>query len=196
MYRSKNGKIRWGWLVVILVVFLIASAALGYFFQKFLGHYQIPQSFSVWLVMLIILGILIVVNLSVLPIPFGISILIAAAGMWNPVLVAFVGSLGSCIGESSSYYIGRIGKKIAIGDDVVGYKMVKRWVDKYGMWAIAFLSFQPIIPFELGGLVAGAMKMPFKKFFPALCIGKFPKYLILIFLGQAILHIVPSNIFH
>jgi len=32
---------------------------------------------------------------------------------------------------------------------------MKKWIDKYGFWAIAFLSFQPVLPIELGDYCRG-----------------------------------------
>jgi hypothetical protein len=57
--------------------------------------------------------------------------------------------------------------------------------------AIAFLSFQPILPIEIGGFIAGAARMPIHTFLPALWIGKFPKYLVLIYLGSTLFRFIP-----
>lgn len=131
---------------------------------------------------------MLVINLSVLPLPFGVSIMLVAASHWNPVLVAFIGSIGASIGECSAYFFGSLGKKVAINDNAPGYAMMHRWISRYGMWAIALISFQPIVPFEIGGFIAGLTEMPFCQFLPALWIGKFPKYLALIFLGTEVIH--------
>jgi uncharacterized membrane protein YdjX (TVP38/TMEM64 family) len=133
---------------------------------------------------------MVAVNMSVLPIPFGISLMLVAANHWNPVLIALVGSLGASIGEFTSYFFGYLGKRFSIDENLMGYRLIRGWIGKYGIWAIALLSFQPIFPFEIGGFIAGLAKMPVQKFFPAIWLGKFPKYLILIFLGRAILRIL------
>lgn len=188
---QKPAKIHWVRLSLAFVAFLIASIALGYYFQHLLAGFHIPMSVPTWMAMLTLFGVLALINLSILPLPFGASLVITAAYTWNPVLVTLAGSLGACAGEFSSYYLGYLGKKIAISDNLVGYEMVRRWVDRWGMWAIAFLSFQPLIPFELGGFVAGATKMPVRKFLPALIIGKFPKYLIIVYLGEEVIRLLP-----
>jgi membrane protein DedA with SNARE-associated domain len=64
-----------------------------------------------------------VVNLSVVPLPIAVPIVVVAGKYWNPVLVALFGSLGACLGELSGYYFGRIGKKIAIPDDAHFYQL-------------------------------------------------------------------------
>jgi uncharacterized membrane protein YdjX (TVP38/TMEM64 family) len=91
----------------------------------------------------------------------------------------------------SGYYAGVLGKKVALANETKGYQLMKKWIDKYGFWAIAFLSFQPVLPIEIGGIIAGAAKMPVAKFLPALWVGKFPKYLILIYAGLGLIRFLP-----
>jgi len=56
---------------------------------------------------------------------------------------------------------------------------------------IMILAFQPFIPFDIGGIIAGTSKMPLRKFIPALWIGKFPKYIITCYLGIELIDILP-----
>jgi membrane protein YqaA with SNARE-associated domain len=183
--------INWPGLILIFAGFLVLSVGLGYLIRLFLANFKIPLDLPTWLALLAVFGILLVMNLSFLPLPFGISIMFVAASHWNPILVALAGSAGASLGEFNGYLFGYLGKKIAIHQDTPGYQMVHGWIRKYGMWAIAFLSFQPVIPFELGGFIAGVAKMPVVQFLPAIWIGKFPKYLILIFLGNTLIHFFP-----
>ena len=191
MVGTKNRKNHWLKLGFIFLGFIVLSVGLGYLIQFLLAHYHIPMNIPEWIALLLVFGILAVVNLSVLPVPFGISIMMVAAVRWNPVLVALFGSLGASLGEFSGYFFGYLGKRISIDENMLGYKMIHGWIMKYGIWAIAFLSFQPVIPFEIGGFIAGIVKMPVHKFLPAIWIGKFPKYLILMYLGNTLLHLIP-----
>jgi membrane protein YqaA with SNARE-associated domain len=191
--QDSHGRIRWVRLVLAFVLFMGLSIGAGYLIQRFLADYNIPLDVPSWLAYLIVFGVLMVINLSFLiPLPFGVSLMLVAASHWNPILVALAGSLGACLGEFSGYLFGYLGKKIAISESTPGYKLVQNWISKYGMWAIAFISFQPVIPFELGGFIAGVARMPIRKFLPAVIIGRFPKYLLLIFLGNTIIHIFPN----
>jgi membrane protein YqaA with SNARE-associated domain len=106
--------------------------------------------------------------------------------------VALCAATGGSLGELSGYYAGRLGRKIAIPESIIGYKKIEHWVNRYGVFAIMLLAFQPVIPFDIGGLVAGAAQMPIYKFLPSLWIGKFPKYLILIYAGLGIFKFLPS----
>ena len=184
-------KISWAKLAIIFVAFAIFSVAVAYATQLLLDKYHLPIYRYEYVAYLTLFVVAIVVNLSLIPLPFLVSLMIVAAGMWNPFLVALAGSLGASIGEMSYYLLGLISKNVCIPDDIPGYKQVRGWVEKYGLWAIAFLSFQPILPIEIGGLVAGLTKYPLYKFVIALWIGKFPKYVILIFAGAALLHLIP-----
>ena len=191
MVGIKNRGNRWLKLGFIFLGFTVLSIGLSYLIQSLLAHYHIPTNIPEWIALFLVFGILAVVNVSVLPVPFGISIMLVAAAHWNPILVALFGSLGASLGEFSSYFFGYLGKRISIDENMLGYKMIHRWIMKYGMWAIAFISFQPVIPFEIGGFIAGVAKMPIRQFLPALWIGKFPKYLILIYLGNMLMHHIP-----
>jgi len=186
----KHKKVNWFLLSLSVVAFLVVGIGLGYLIEKLLSNYHIGLDVPMWEGLAVLFGSLLLINLSVLPLPFGVSIMLVAATRWNPVLVALVGSLGASLGEFSAYLFGSLGKKIAINDDTPGYTMIRRWITRYGMWAIAFLSFQPVLPIEIGGFIAGLAKMPIRKFLPALWIGKFPKYLILIYLGAGVFHLL------
>jgi uncharacterized membrane protein YdjX (TVP38/TMEM64 family) len=188
---KQHSQIQWVKLGLAIAGFLILSFALAYLLQIYIVKLNLASYTFEPLVYLIVFGITAIVNVSVLPLPIAVSIMIAAALQWNPVLVALFGSIGASIGECSHYYLGVAGKTMAIPDRVMGYKLIQRWIARYGFWALAFLSFQPILPFEIGGFIAGAVKMPLYKFLPALWIGRFPKYLILIFAGIGLLQMIP-----
>lgn len=131
-------------------------------------------------------------NLTIIaPVPFAVAIMVSAAQHYNPVIVALFGAAGGAFGELSGYYAGYWGRKIAVSDSIVGYKRIEGWVNKYGFWAIIVIAFQPIIPFDMGGIIAGAARMPIYKFLPSLFVGKFPKYLLLIYAGLGVISFLP-----
>jgi membrane protein YqaA with SNARE-associated domain len=194
--QDQKRRIRWLKLGSTVLVFVLVSVALSYVLSSLLTGFRVPVDLPTWLALLIIFGVLLVLNASVLPLPFTVSIMLVAAEHWNPVLVALAGSLGASLGELSGYFFGYIGKRVAVKDDVVGYQTIRGWILKYGMWAIALISFQPVIPFEIGGFIAGLTRMPVAKFLPAIFIGRFPKYILLILLGGEILRLIPRFSFH
>jgi membrane protein YqaA with SNARE-associated domain len=191
--QDSRGRIRWVRLVLVFTAFLLVSIGLGYLIRVALVRFHIPTDLPLWLGLLIIFFVLMIINVSfIIPIPFGVSLMLAASTQYNPILVALAGATGASLGEFGGYLFGAIGKKVAIHENTPGFKMVQNWIKRYGMWAIAFISFQPIIPFELGGFTAGLVRMPVKQFLPAVALGRFPKYLILIYAGTAILRFFPG----
>ncbi len=125
------------------------------------------------------------------PVPFAMSIMLAAATEWNPILVALSASIGATIGELSGYYAGYMGRKIAAIHNATGYITIEHWIQRYGVWAIFFLAIQPVLPFDVGGVIAGTARMPLQKFLPALWGGRFPKYIIFVYTGLGLIHVLP-----
>lgn len=159
--------------------------------QYALTRFHLPVRSHELLAYLIIFGIAIIATLSLIPLPFALSLMIVGAQHWNPLLVALAGSSGACIGDLSGYWLGYVGKKMALQEELGVFKKVKSWINEHCFWAIAFLSFQPIVPVELGGFVAGAARMPIAKFLAALFIGKFPKYVLVVYAGLGLIHFFP-----
>ncbi len=186
-------RVQWLKLVLTFLVMIALSFGLVYLFQNLISRFNLPIYKYAWLAYLLIFGISLIANLSVLvPVPFAASIMVAAATTWNPLLVAFFGSLGGSLGELSGYYAGYLGTKLAIPESTMGFKLIERWLQRYGVWAISLLALQPILPFDIGGFIAGAGKMPIRKFLPALWLGKFPKYIFLIYVGIGLINFLPS----
>src|SRR5512136_2124426 len=113
-----KGSFRWVKLGLIFLGFLAFSIGMGYLTESLLGHRYIPEHMPAWLALLIIIGILGIINVSAIPLPFGVALIIVASQHWNPVLVALCGSLGASLGEFSSYFFGYLGKRISISDNL------------------------------------------------------------------------------
>ena len=56
----------------------------------------------------------------------------------------------------------------------------EKWLKKYGGWAIFVLALQPVFPFDVAGIVAGAAKYPYYKFFIFCFAGRIVKYIVMI----------------
>ncbi len=183
------------WLILAATIFVVVALSFGLAFllQSFLTKYDFLLSKFGWLAYLMIFGISLVTHLSILvPVPLIVSIMIAAAAIWNPLLVALFSSMGGAIGEISGYYVGYLGKRIAIPGEAFWYKRLERWVRWWGVWAIFFISLQPVIPFDVGGIIAGVTRMPIHKFLFAVWLGKFPRYVIVIYAGIGLIQFMPS----
>ena len=189
---KRGNQVYWLRLVASFLMLIALSFGLAYLTRSLVTRFHVPLDEFASLAYLSILATTLVCNLTVIvPVPVATSIMIAAATSWNPVMVALAASIGGALGELSGYYAGYLGKRIAISEQVAGYNRVTEWMNRYGIWAISLLAFQPVIPFDMAGLVAGAAKMPMYKFLPALWAGKFPKYIILCYSGIGLIHFLP-----
>lgn len=140
----------------------------------------------------IVFGVTLVCNASILvPVPFYISPIVAVASQWNPIIVALVASVAGTMGEMTGYYAGYLGKRIVVARDIAGYNRFVDWVNRYGVLAIFLFSLQPILPFDIAGLTAGASRLPLWKFLLPCWAGKFPKYIVLCYFGPWFFHFLP-----
>jgi membrane protein YqaA with SNARE-associated domain len=117
--------------------------------------------------------------------------MMAAAKMYHPALIALFAAAGGTLGELGGYYAGTLGKKVLVNEYPEAYERVAGWVKRYGVWAISFLAFQPILPFDIAGLVAGASRMRASRFLVACFLGKFPKYLIIVYFFTQVTDFIP-----
>lgn len=122
----------------------------------------------------------------VLPAP-GAAIVITAASIWNPVIVALVASVGSTLGEITGYYAGYVGKKIIINEQQPAYKRAVSWMNRYGIWTVLVLAAIPLIVFDIIGLVAGALRLPLWKFLLACWAGRIPKSFMEAYIGAGLI---------
>jgi uncharacterized membrane protein YdjX (TVP38/TMEM64 family) len=191
--NTKQGtRIHWVRLALALFGLLALTFGLAYLSQTFKEEFESWLGDFAWLAYFIVFGTSLIGNLTIIaPVPFAASIMIAAAGIWNPVLIALFAGIGGTIGELSGYYAGYLGKKIAISENVPWYSRIEQWIQRYGVWTIPFLALQPIIPFDIAGLIAGAAKMPLRRFLPALFVGKLLKYIILVYAGTELTRFIP-----
>jgi membrane protein YqaA with SNARE-associated domain len=159
---------------IALVLFMVAMSIgviVGWEQFERLGLYGYPAVFFASLLS----------NLALfLPAP-GFAIIFAAGKTLDPVTVGVVAGLGASIAEISGYMVGFSGK--AMLDDKPLYQSVHQWMDKSGTLAIFLLAAIPNPIFDMGGLVAGALRMPVWRFLTAAWVGKAIRYAILAAIG-------------
>ncbi len=115
-----------------------------------------------------------------LPAP-GVAIVFAMGGVFNPFMVGIVAGAGSTIGELSGYMAGFSGQVLAERTKI--YERIEHWMEHYGMLTIFILAAVPNPFFDLGGMAAGALKMPIHKFLLACLLGKIIKMWIFAYAG-------------
>jgi membrane protein YqaA with SNARE-associated domain len=141
---------------------------------------------------LIVFGVTFLASCTiVLPAP-GAAIVIAAASIWNPIIVAMVASVGSALGEITGYYAGLVGEKIIINEENRTYQRAVSWMKRYGIWTVMVVSAIPLVLFDVIGMIAGALRLPLWKFLIACWIGRIPKSFIEAYIGAGLLpHFFP-----
>jgi membrane protein YqaA with SNARE-associated domain len=160
-------------LIIVLVVGL--SVGLFIFAQRFPDK---VKEFGNYGYLGVFIGSLVSNATVILPVP-GVLVLFPLVANLNPILVALAGSTGGIIGEVSSYMAGFGGQAMVNKGRI--YELVEGWMRKWGGWTIFVFAFAPIIPFDVAGLVGGAMRYPLWKFLLIGWIGKSLKYIWLVY---------------
>lgn len=184
MGEKKRKWLRTALWVIGMVVFTSGLVYLVWFLRSYLSislkQYDI-------LAYLIVFGATFLASCTiVLPAP-GAAVVIAAASIWNPVIVALVASAGSALGEITGYYAGYLGKKIIIDEQKAMYQRAVSWMNRYGMWAVLVVSAIPLVIFDIIGLVAGALRLPLWRFLLACWLGRIPKSFIEAYIGAGLI---------
>lgn len=116
-----------------------------------------------------------------LPAP-GVAVVFAMGAVFNPVGVAIAAGTGAALGESVGYLAGFSGQGVAERADI--YDRLTVWMQKNGPLTILLLAAIPNPFFDLAGLVAGALKMPFLRFLFWCWLGQIIKMLFFAYLGN------------
>ncbi len=117
------------------------------------------------------LFILSIIGNATLILPAPVFVLVCAAGLaLGPIPVGIVSGVGASIGELTGYLAGYGGEAIIPEGKL--YQRLHAFMDRHGMLAIFLLAAIPNPIFDIGGLIAGVLKMPVWKFLVAAAIGK------------------------
>lgn len=108
----------------------------------------------------------------ILPIP-GLAVSSVLGGVFNPWLVGIVAGLGQALGELSGYMLGYSGQTL-IADRPI-YDRIGGWMRRWGVWVIFVLAAIPNPVFDVGGMIAGALRFPVWKFLTSCAAGKILK---------------------
>jgi membrane protein DedA with SNARE-associated domain len=96
-----------------------------------------------------------------LPAP-GIAIVFTMGAVFHPLGVGLAAGAGGAIGEISGYLAGFSGQVVIENTSL--YTKMSSWMKKNGPLSILFFSIIPNPFFDLAGIAAGALKMPFYRF--------------------------------
>jgi len=151
-------------LILLLVIAIMVSAL--YFYKAYPGRIDELKAYGYLGTFLISL----VLNATVI-LPVGTFAVVATLGATLPsaTLVGLVAGVGAAIGEMTGYMAGYSGRSIVQRRKI--YARLEGWVKKWGALAIFILAIVPFL-FDLAGIAAGALRLPFWKFFLACWLGR------------------------
>jgi len=115
-----------------------------------------------------------------LPAP-GVAVVFAMGGVFNPLFVGIVAGVGSALGELSGYMAGFSGQTVIERGNI--YNKIHPFMERYGPATVFFLATIPNPFFDLGGIAAGALKMPVKTFLIWCILGKIIKMMVFAYAG-------------
>jgi len=103
----------------------------------------------------------------------GLAIVYTMGHILNPWLIGLVAGSGAALGEISAYLAGISGR--AVIERMELYRRVRPYVRRYGAIAIFVLGVIPNPTFDMAGIAAGALKMPFRAFLLAVWLAQIIK---------------------
>ena len=128
-------------------------------------------------------GLFIVTFLSATILPFSseLFLLFMLSKGYDPLICLLIATLGNSLGGLTNYGLGRLGdlkwlKKLGVTEAKLKRSTIQ--IQRYGSW-LAFFSWVPIIGDPLV-VALGYFRTPFFKVLPLLVIGKFLRYLIIV----------------
>jgi len=115
-------------------------------------------------------------------------LLLAIARPQDAMLCAVLAAVGSLIGSVVFYELTRRGGEKFLAKYTAGSsgKKFREWFARYGLITVFVPALLPIpvLPYKVFAACAGAMGVPRYRFFTALAVARFPRYLALAYLGQ------------
>jgi membrane protein DedA with SNARE-associated domain len=133
------------------------------------------------------LGVFVLTLLSsatiVLPSP-ALGVAALAGATLNPWLVGLLGGIAAGLGEITGYMAGLGGSSLARRSRF--YPRVERWVRRWGVLTIFALAFIPGPVFDLAGIAAGTLRVPFRRFLLACLAGKTLRFIIVAWAGHVL----------
>jgi membrane protein YqaA with SNARE-associated domain len=169
---EKEGRLRKK-VIPLLTLLLVVAVTVGLFVfsQRCPGKIEEFESYGY-------LGAFLISMVSnatvILPVP-GILVFLPIVTAFNPVLLGLVGATGGVIGEITGYMAGYSGSGVI--QDSRMYARVEGWMKRWGAWAVFVFAAVPLLPLDIAGMVAGAIRFPLWKFLLVAWVGKSLKYI-------------------
>ncbi len=153
-----------------------------------IAYLMIPPDLAYRLGALGYIGVFLITLISnatiVVPIPYFGLVAALSPGL-SMVGVGIAGALGSVIGESVGFFVGRSGRGVV--EQTRFYRWVQRQLEHpWRAFVVLFaLSAPPNPAFDVAGLTAGAMGLPYWIFLSAVFLARLVRFGIVAFFGGA-----------
>jgi membrane protein YqaA with SNARE-associated domain len=148
---------------ILTVVIVIAALGASLYFRDHIQELRQYGYAAVFIVGLVSNATLI------LPVP-GLAVSSVMGGVFNPWIVGIVGGVSQALGELTGYMAGYSGHTWVETNQT--YERVDRWMRRYGALTIFVMAVIPNPVFDVGGIIAGAMRFPVWKFLVSCTAGK------------------------
>lgn len=125
----------------------------------------------------------------ILPVP-GIALTALAGTVANPLAVGIVAGAGQALGEMTGYLAGYSGQNLI--DDSPRYARLAVWMRRYGVLTIFVLALIPNPIFDIAGIAAGALRMPWWLYLLSAGAGKILKNIALAYGAASLLEVLLS----
>ena len=169
---------------LLLLGMIAFSVAISFLLFRFQDVFRLSLQSYGWLAYAVVFAVSLLSSCTIfIPTP-GVAIVLAAATVWDPVLVGIAAGTGDAIGEMTAYWVGYTGEKIIVDEHMPAYQKAVHWMDRHGAWAIFGVALVPIVLFDLVGLAAGALKIKWWKFLLAAWCGKVPRAIVVCSIGH------------
>lgn len=126
----------------------------------------------------------------VVPVPYVPIVAHVVTSADSPVLVVLLASLGSALGETVAFFVGRVERDLFTGHP--WFERLRGFFHHERRAAVfLFLFAVPLNPvFDVGGLAAGALGISFRTFFVAVWLGRIARFTIMALIAFGFIRLV------
>ena len=160
-------------------IFSILVIVSGFLFQDKLIHFKTWGLFGIFLFNFFSTATIFVPS-------FSLATVVAGGSLYNPILVAFVATLGGVLGDSISFILGQSGRHILLKEEGRIFIFESNIFKKNGMIVIFIFAMIPNPIFDALGILAGSLDYSFKRYLIAMAAGRIVRNIIFAYVGKYI----------
>lgn len=170
--RSSIARRRWTrWLALGLAIGITLAAFVA---GNYFGTLKEYGYLGVFLIMVISSATI------VLPVPGAVAIFLLGSTL-DPWLLGLVAGVGGAMGETTGYMAGYGGGMVLEGRPI--YDKLAGWMQRRGGITIFLTGLVWVMPFDVVGIMAGALRYPLWRFWLFATLGKTPRFMLIAWSG-------------